>query len=101
MRNLGPVSVAQLEVAAVESLAAFFRDPKKPKNDRKRPILKELFRVAKMEERYKRNEIGKPQSPKQCEHGSPELIKTPCFRWHDPNHDRCGRHDSDERLVRL
>ncbi|KAK4146293.1 uncharacterized protein C8A04DRAFT_9838 [Dichotomopilus funicola] len=57
MRNLGPVSVAQLEVAAVESLAAFFRDPKKPKNDRKRPILKELFRVAKMEERYKRNEI--------------------------------------------
>ncbi|KAL2181383.1 uncharacterized protein P884DRAFT_273905 [Thermothelomyces heterothallicus CBS 202.75] len=41
----------------MDSLAEFFADPNKPKNAKKKPILKELFRVAKMEERYKRNEI--------------------------------------------
>lgn len=52
------VSVAKLEEVAMESLRQFFEDPVKPNNAKKRPILKELFRVAKLEERYKRNEIG-------------------------------------------
>ncbi|KAL2188424.1 hypothetical protein L209DRAFT_751336 [Thermothelomyces heterothallicus CBS 203.75] len=47
----------------MDSLAEFFADPNKPKNAKKKPILKELFRVAKMEERYKRNEIGEPPRP--------------------------------------
>ena len=58
IQKVGVITVAKLEVAAMDSLATWFADPNKPKNARKRPILKELFRVAKMEERYKRNEIG-------------------------------------------
>ncbi|KAL2164205.1 hypothetical protein VTH06DRAFT_3421 [Thermothelomyces fergusii] len=57
IRKLGTIPVARLEAAAMDSLAEFFADPNKPKNAKKKPILKELFRVAKMEERYKRNEI--------------------------------------------
>lgn len=55
--------MARLEAAAMDSLAEFFADPNKPKNAKKKPILKELFRVAKMEERYKRNEIGEQRPP--------------------------------------
>lgn len=58
IRRLGPITVAVLETAAMDSLWTWFQDPNKPKNARKRPILKELFKVAKMEEKYKRNEIG-------------------------------------------
>lgn len=52
------ISVAKLESVAMESLSSFFDDTSKPKNARKKPILKELFKVAKMEEKYLRNEIG-------------------------------------------
>lgn len=58
IRRLGHISVARLEAAALDSLSSFFADAKKPKNARKRPILKEIFRVARIEEKYKRNEIG-------------------------------------------
>jgi hypothetical protein len=58
IQKLGVITVAKLEVAAFDSLENWFADPNKPKNARKRPILKELFRVAKMEEKYLRNEIG-------------------------------------------
>jgi hypothetical protein len=58
IRRLGPITVAMLETAAMDSLSVFFQDASKPKNVRKRPIVKEIFKVAKMEERYKRNEIG-------------------------------------------
>lgn len=57
-QRLEGLNVAKLEAAAMESLSAFFEDRNKPTNAKKRPILKELFRVAKMEEKYKRNEIG-------------------------------------------
>jgi hypothetical protein len=59
IRRLGEITVAKLEAAAMDSLSNFFADTSKPKNIKKKPILKELFKVAKMEERYKRNEIGK------------------------------------------
>ncbi|KAL1839175.1 hypothetical protein VTJ49DRAFT_1794 [Mycothermus thermophilus] len=57
IRRLGSITVAKLETAAMEALSAWFTDPRKPQNARKRPLVKELFRVAKMEERYKRGEI--------------------------------------------
>ncbi|KAL2127013.1 hypothetical protein VTI74DRAFT_11475 [Chaetomium olivicolor] len=56
IRGLG-VNVAKLETVAMESLSAWFEDRTKPRNAKKRPILKELFKVAKMEEKYKRDEI--------------------------------------------
>lgn len=58
IRRLGHISVAMLETAAMESLSIWFQDANKPKNAKKRPILKELFKVARMEEKFKRNEIG-------------------------------------------
>ncbi len=58
MHKLEGLTVAKMEAAAFESLAAWFGDKKKPENAMKRPILKEIFKVAKMEERYKRHEIG-------------------------------------------
>ncbi|KAL2270327.1 hypothetical protein VTJ83DRAFT_2511 [Remersonia thermophila] len=57
IRKLGKITVAKLETAAMEALSAWFSDPRKPQNARKRPLVKELFRVAKMEERYKMGEI--------------------------------------------
>ncbi|KAH6850001.1 hypothetical protein B0I37DRAFT_102204 [Chaetomium sp. MPI-CAGE-AT-0009] len=57
VKELGVLAVDRFETAAMDSLRSWFIDPKKPKNIRKKPILKEMFRVAKMEERYKRNEI--------------------------------------------
>jgi hypothetical protein len=59
LRRQGHITVAMLETAAMDSLSVFFQDANKPKNALKRPILKEIFKVARMEERYKRNEIGR------------------------------------------
>ncbi len=52
--------MAKMETVAFESLTVWFEDKKKPENAMKKPILKEIFKIAKMEERYKRNEIGMP-----------------------------------------
>lgn len=52
------INVSKLEEVTIEALRPFFEDPAKPNNAKKRSILKELFRVAKLEERYKRDEIG-------------------------------------------
>ena len=53
------LSVAKLEAAAMDSLTTWFNDKSRPKNAKKKHILKELFKVAKLEERYLRNEIGR------------------------------------------
>ncbi|KAK4123395.1 hypothetical protein N657DRAFT_656640 [Parathielavia appendiculata] len=64
VQKLGDITVAKLESAAMEALSNFFGDTSKPKNAKKKPILKELFKVAKMEEKYMRNEIdGTTQVP--------------------------------------
>jgi hypothetical protein len=42
-----------------DKISDFFANTSKPKNAKKKAILKELFKVAKMEERYKRKEIGR------------------------------------------
>jgi hypothetical protein len=43
----------------MDSLSAFFTDRRKPENAKKKDILKELFKVAKMEEKYKQGEISR------------------------------------------
>jgi hypothetical protein len=58
IQQLG-VNVAKIEAVAMEALAPFFEDGNKPRNANKRSILKELFRVARAEERYRRKEIGR------------------------------------------
>ncbi|KAJ4288324.1 hypothetical protein N0V88_007362 [Collariella sp. IMI 366227] len=61
IQGLG-INVAKLETVAMESLSAWFDDHNKPRNAKKRPILKELFRVAKMQEKFMRDEID-PSTP--------------------------------------
>jgi hypothetical protein len=66
VRKLGEITVAKLEAATMEALSSFFADRSKPKNAKKKPTLKELFKVAKMQEKYKRNEISRSLTPERC-----------------------------------
>jgi len=50
------VTIPKLEQVTWDALSQFFGDSKP--NEAKRPYLKELFKVAKMEEQSKRGEIG-------------------------------------------
>lgn len=43
----------------MEAMSNWFNDKDHPDNATKRPFLKEIFKVAKAEERYKNGEIGK------------------------------------------
>lgn len=52
------INVTKLEEATFEALSSWFGDVEAPNNAKKRPYLKEIFRVAKYEERYKNGEIG-------------------------------------------
>lgn len=52
------INVSKLEEATFEALSGFFADVENPNNGKKKPYLKEIFRVAKYEERYKNGEIG-------------------------------------------
>ena len=54
----GRLNVAKLEEVTMETMSGWFNDPEHPGNIRKRPYLKEIFKVAKAEERYKNGEIG-------------------------------------------
>lgn len=56
---LQPLRIKDLEETALEAAAAWFNEKNKPKNAEKRVFLKDIFKVAKMEERYRRGEIGK------------------------------------------
>ncbi|KAJ9154838.1 hypothetical protein NKR23_g2420 [Pleurostoma richardsiae] len=51
------LNVAKLEEATLEALSAFFADKEHPDNAKKKPFLKEIFKVARYEERYKNGEI--------------------------------------------
>lgn len=53
------LNVTKLEEVTNEALSSFFTDKENPSNMAKRPYLKEIFRVAKIEERYKDGQIGK------------------------------------------
>lgn len=48
----------------MEALSTFFTDKENPNNEKKRPYLRDIFKVAKQEERFERGEIGMlQQSP--------------------------------------
>lgn len=51
------LNVGKLEEVTNEALSSFFTDKDNPSNVAKKPYLKEIFRVAKMEERYKDGQI--------------------------------------------
>ncbi|KAI2464180.1 hypothetical protein F4781DRAFT_425754 [Annulohypoxylon bovei var. microspora] len=51
------LNVAKLEDITTEALSSFFADKDNPGNVAKRPYLKEIFRVAQNEERYKDGQI--------------------------------------------
>lgn len=53
------MSVHKLEYVTYEALSSWFKDPENPENIFRRPLIRELFKVAKYEERYKNGEIGK------------------------------------------
>lgn len=52
------LNVEKLQAATDEALSAFFLDKDNPNNGKKKPYLKELFHVARFEERYRNGEIG-------------------------------------------
>lgn len=58
IQKLG-LNINKLEEVTMEALSSWFNDKECPKNALKRPFLKEIFKIAKAEERYKRDEIGK------------------------------------------
>ncbi|KAI2615444.1 hypothetical protein GGR54DRAFT_612544 [Hypoxylon sp. NC1633] len=51
------LNVNKLEEVTIEALSSFFADKENPSNMSKRPHLKEIFKVARSEERYKDNQI--------------------------------------------
>jgi hypothetical protein len=52
------LNVGKLEEITIEALSGFFSDPENPGNNKKRPYLNEIFKVARYEERYKDGAIG-------------------------------------------
>ncbi|PVH79813.1 hypothetical protein DL98DRAFT_515886 [Cadophora sp. DSE1049] len=51
------ISVQRLEDVSYEALSPWFKDPENPENMFRAPLIRELFKVAKYEERYKNGEI--------------------------------------------
>lgn len=58
VQKLG-LNVKKLEEVTMEAMNNWFSDPEHPENALKKPFLKEIFKVAKVQERYKNGEIGK------------------------------------------
>ncbi|KAH7417655.1 hypothetical protein BKA64DRAFT_702420 [Cadophora sp. MPI-SDFR-AT-0126] len=56
VQKLG-LNVKKLEVATMEVMSPWFADKEHPENDLKKPFLREIFKVAKLQERYKNGEI--------------------------------------------
>ena len=52
------LNVRKLEEATTEAMSIWFNDADHPENLLKKPFLKEIFKVAKAQERYKNGEIG-------------------------------------------
>ena len=58
VQKLG-LNVKKLEEVTMEAMSNWFNDKEHPENAAKKPFLKEIFKVARAEERYKNGEIGK------------------------------------------
>ncbi|KAG4416876.1 hypothetical protein IFR04_009954 [Cadophora malorum] len=56
VQRLG-LNVKKLESATMEVMSPWFADKEHPENELKRPFLKEIFKVARVQERYKNGEI--------------------------------------------
>ncbi len=44
----------------MEAMSPWFSDKEHPGNERKRPFLKEIFKILKAYERFRNGEIGRP-----------------------------------------
>lgn len=55
------LNVKSLEVATMEAMSNWFSDKASPGNESKRAFLKDIFKVARHQERYKNGEIGQSQ----------------------------------------
>jgi hypothetical protein len=53
------LTVRKLEEVTNEAMSIWFGDTEHPENKNKKVYLKEIFRVAKLEERYLNGEVGK------------------------------------------
>lgn len=58
VQKLG-LNVRKLEEVTMEAMSNWFSDTEHPENGSKKPFLKEIFRIARAEERYLNGEIGK------------------------------------------
>lgn len=52
------VNVDKLEAVTFDALSTWFTDSQAPRNMSKKPILQELFKVARLEERFKDDGVG-------------------------------------------
>jgi hypothetical protein len=57
VQKLG-LNVKKLEEVTMEAMSNWFNDKEHPENAQKKLYLKEIFKIAKAEERYKNGEIG-------------------------------------------
>jgi hypothetical protein len=57
--HLKTVTVELLQKETEKAMTTWFDDPQHPNNAKKRPFLTEIFRVAKLEERYRKGELGR------------------------------------------
>lgn len=55
---LKTITIKKLEEVTQEAMASWFNDKDKPKNAEKKVFLSDIVRVARMEERYRKGEIG-------------------------------------------
>lgn len=53
------LDVTKLSDLTMDALSSWFADKENPANATKQPLLKELFKLARAEERFKNEEIGK------------------------------------------
>lgn len=52
------LNVKKLEEVTMEAMSNWFNDTDRPANSKKRPFLKEIFKVARLQERWKNGELG-------------------------------------------
>lgn len=57
-QHMKAISVKKLEEVTNEAMSNWFADKENLDNAAKRPLLKEIFKVAKQQERYMKGEIG-------------------------------------------
>lgn len=56
------LNVEKLEKVTMDALDKWFTDPQNPGNASKKPFLREIFIVAKVQERYKNGDIGEHEN---------------------------------------